>query len=220
MFVYYVVSAIFLYRIVILGFLLGLGILDALFFTYINYTLDTLAYGALVLAMWKLPAYKFYVLFVLPLIYGTTIFVFLAIVVIVQMNDGVFLKTTVYNAGTRAVGAVHTGDWLIHYLPLVEIFVILLLLNRTAKPIFQRFYSALSTRGKVLYTSYFLLCSAFVLLLYMLSINFQKNYPTGLATGVVLAVTLVVGVVTELFLYTWYRSGNVKTGEDELPIKF
>lgn len=220
MFVYYAVSVIFLYRLVIIGFLLGLGILDALFFTYINYTLDTLAYGVLVIAMWKLPAYKFFVLFVIPLIYGTTSFVFLAIVVIVQMNDQVFLKTTVYNAGTRAVGAIHTGDWLIHYLPLIEIFVVLLLLNATAKPIFQRFYSELSTRGKVLYTGYFFFCAAFVLLLYMLSIDFQTNYPTGLPTGAVLAVTAVVCLVVELFLYAWYRSGDVKAGEDRLPIKF
>lgn len=200
-FAYWLVSAFLILRSIVLGYLLGTGTYDATFFTYINYGVVTLSMALLLLSMWHIPAYELWVLFLLPLVWGTTVFVALAIIVIVQLNDGVFLKTTTQNEGTNSVATIHTGDWLLHQLPFVELLLIVLVLWPTAVVIFHNFWRQMSTSSRVAYTIYFHLSALLVLSFYMINIDYSVNYPSDLSAKAIWALTIVLALLVELFLF-------------------
>jgi hypothetical protein len=200
---YAVASGFYLLRAVVLGYLLASGTYDAKFFTYINYGMFTLVLGLYLLACWSVAAYQLWCAMLLPYIWNTTSFVALAIIVIVQANDGVFLRTTVYNNGTNAVATIHTGDWLLHQLPLVE----LLFFNDTATTeiytAFHVLWRSLTPGGRIGYTLYFLLCGFAVLTLYMINIDWTVNYPTEIPTLFTWALTVVLSLLLQLFLFAY-----------------
>lgn len=202
---YWVVAFFLTLRSVALGFLLGSSTFDATFFTYINYAVLTLAMALLLLSMWSITAYELWVALVLPIVWVTTAFVALAIVIIVQLNDGVFLKTTQQNNGTNSVATIHTGDWILHQFPLVEILVIVLLLRPTLVVIFHNFWRQFSTAGKVAYTIYFHIAGLLLLAFYMTNVNYSANYPTDLSAagiwGLTVGLSLLVGMFLFGFLY-------------------
>jgi hypothetical protein len=198
---YWVAAVLLTFRSVVLGYLLATGTYDATFFTYINYALLTLGMALLVLSMWSITAYQLWVGIALPLLWGTTVFVALAIIVIVQLNDGVFLRTTIDNEGTNSVSVIHTGDWVLHQLPFVEILVLVLLLSPTAITIFHNLWRQLSTGGKVAYTAYFHLAALMLLSFYMINVDYSVNYPTDLNKGAIWGITIVLALVIELLLF-------------------
>lgn len=202
---YWVVAFFLTLRSLSLGYLLGSATFDATFFTYINYGVLTLAMALLLLSMWNVTAYELWTTLLLPVVWVTTVFVALAIVVIVQLNDGVFLKTTTQNNGTNSVATIHTGDWLLHQFPFVEMLVILLLLRPTLVIIFHNFWRQFSTAGKVAYTIYFHTAGLLVLSFYMINIDYSVNYPTSISSaaiwGLTIGLSLFVGFLLFGFLY-------------------
>ena len=210
-FAYWLVSAFLTLRSVVLGYLLGTGTYDATFFTYINYGILTLSMALLLLSMWHIPAYELWVLFVLPLVWGTTVFVALAIVVIVQLNDGVFLKTTTQNHGTNSVATIHTGDWMLHQLPFVEILLIVLVLRPTAVVIFHNFWNEMRTPGRVGYVIYFHLSALMLLAFYMINVDYAVNYPSDLSAKAIWGLTVGLALLVELFLFGFFHVSNPDT---------
>jgi len=214
---YWIISFIFIYRSLFLSYFISTSIYDARFFTYFNYTFVTTSLALLILSMWNMNSYKLYVLFLLPLTYGTVIFVAFAIVVIVELNDWVFLKTSTFNGGTKTIGLIHTGDFIIHYLPLFEILLVLLLLDRSAVPIFKNFYASLRPSSKVYYTIYFLLSSLFLILLYMINMDFASNYPTSLPIASTIALVVVMAILFQSLLFgIWSR--KLLERKEETPV--
>ena len=198
---FWTAAVLLTFRSVVLGYLLGSGTFDATFFTYVNYALFTLVLALLLLSMWNVTAYQLWVTVLLPLIWGTTTFVAIAIIVIVWLNDGVFLRTAKSNDGTNTVSVIHTGDWLLHQLPWVEILIIVLLLSPTAIVIFHNLWRQLSTAGRVAYTAYFHLSALLLLAFYMINIDFTVNYPTDLHVGFIWGLTIGLSLLVELLLF-------------------
>jgi len=200
-FIFWMLVLFLLFRVFVLGYFAGIGAVDPSFFTYQNFMLCTLLLSLLILSSFKTWAFEFFTLFLVPLYWGTTFFVAIAIVVIVHLNGGIFMKTTIDNGGTNPVGKVHTGDWMLHQWPAIEIALILFMLQTFVVQAFHNFYRQLSVWGKIGYTAYFHLVSLAVLAFYMLNFDFVVNYPTPISEAAVYLLVVALALFTELLLF-------------------
>jgi hypothetical protein len=161
----------------------------------------------------------FALLMLFPLVFNASFFVGVAIVVIVQLNDWIFMHTTVFYGGPRLVGAVHTGDWLLHQLPVVEVLVLMLIYSSDMNACYNRLKAAFFTKvGAAVYYIYVVTSGALVVGLYFATEDFQRNYPVDHALGsAALQVTLsllmsllIGGFFLLLFRLTRYDASTRK----------
>jgi hypothetical protein len=57
--------------------------------------------------------------FVLPFALGPAMVVAVLIVIIIALYPDIYLSATIYGGGSNTLSEVHTGDWLLHNLPMV-----------------------------------------------------------------------------------------------------
>lgn len=198
---YWVPSAVLIFRSIVLAGLIGWRILDLHFFTYINYTLLTFLILLLIYSMREPGWFKLYAVALLPIAYGVTIYIAFAIVVIVDLNAMVLLRSSKMNGGDRDIGRLNTGNFLVHTLPLLEILFIVGLNFGYFKSAVRPYFKSLSTGGRAAYTLYWMFASVIVFVFYMLNFDYSSNYPTDLSTATLLAISIPVAVFTELLLY-------------------
>lgn len=198
----YVLSAVILqYRAVVLSLLIAWSVYDARFLTYINYALLTLGIAGFIFSMRQSGYFQAFSLYVLPPVYGLTIYIFFAIVVIVQLNDNVLLRSSKLNGGTRDVGDLHSGDFFLHYSPAFELLLVLLFNFPYIKAAVQPQFRKWSRGQRIGWSLYALLASSAVIVFYMSSFPFLDNYPTGMPTPLLILISVVVAVLIELLLY-------------------
>jgi hypothetical protein len=180
-----------------LGYLVGKEIYDPRFFTYFNYALGFGFYNLLYISFFSVELFEIVTVFLLPLYVGTTLFVFFAIVVIVELNDWVFIRTTILGGTNRTIGDNHTGDWIVHYFPAFCLLLVLLAIKSYYMNFIGVYWQSLQKLGKAFYVSYVLLIPLVVLLLYMLTMPFDSNYPTSLAHWKVIALVIGMSLVIQ-----------------------
>lgn len=215
----WVVFVIALYRSVVLSFFLSEETLDLRFLTYIMYTLVTTFWWFVLMLAGDVKKLGFALMMLLPIVFNATIFVGIAIVVIVQLNDWIFMHTTVYYGGPRLVGAVHTGDWILHQLPNIEVLVLLLLYNSDINACYTTLKTAFFTKvGAGVYYAYVVTSGAFVLGMYFATEDFQRNYPvdgalgsTALQVTLSLLMSLLIGAFFLLLLRLTRYGSNTRT---------
>lgn len=198
---FWTLTALALFRAFVLGDLSGDGTVDANFFTYQNFMMCFAALIFLILSLFKRQTFKFFTVFGLPFYWGTTTFVSIAIIVIVRLNDGVFMKSSTENGGLHSVAEIHTGDAILHYWPSAELLIQLFLLKDDYTCAFHDFYDRLPKLGKACYTLYFLFVTLAVLALYMSTFPFLINYPTPISKGAVVALVIALAIVVEAVLF-------------------
>ena len=184
--------ALVLWMGAMLAYFVAQEIFDPRFFTYFNYMLGFAFYNVLYLSFFDVPLFEVVTVFLLPIYFTTTLFVFFAIVVIVQLNDWVFVRTTFLGGTNRTIGKNHTGDWIVHYFPAFCLLLVLLFIKSYFMQFISNYWSRLRSAGKVFYIFYLLLTPLTVLLLYMSTMPFDQNYPTKLSDTA--TITLVIGM--------------------------
>jgi len=175
-----------------LGYLVAKEIFDPRFFTYFNYALGFAFYNILYVSFFSVELFEFVTVFLLPVYVGTTLFVFFAIVVIVELNDWVFVRTTLLGGTNRTIGDNHTGDWIVHYFPAFCLLLVLLSIARYYMAFVGNYWQSLQKNGKAFYVVYVLLTPLSILVVYMITMPFDGNYPTSLSNWQV--GMLVVGM--------------------------
>lgn len=204
----WVLFVITFFRCGVLSFFVAQETLDLRYLTYINYTLVTVFYLLILSLAGELEKMSAALLALLPLAFNLCFFIGVAIVIIVQLNDWIFMRTTVVYGGPRLVGDVHTGDWVLHQLPVVEILVVMVLYINEVNEQFHYLKTEVFTKlGTVIYYCYAVASGALVVALYFATEDFNKNYPTGTSLGsnavkitLSLLVCLLVGGVFLLFV--------------------
>lgn len=186
-----VIGLICTYRalIIIAGIWAGLFHLNK--FTYWNYTISWFFDMTLLLGLFTEGPFLYYLLLILyPILYGSNFLVFSLIIVIIQLDGWILIEETVFGLGNSTIGDLHTGDYLVHVLPLLEIYWI----------VFSglHFYvnQALSThqqnsKNHALYVLYWLFCPLLLIGAFSLFFDGPTEYPTGLPR--VICVFLVLG---------------------------
>ena len=198
-FVFWALLVFLVVRLTVIGVLGATGGIDPTFFTYQNFMIDTVWLLLLSQAIWSRRGFELWTLIVLPLYWGATVFVALAIVVIVYLNDGIFMKTALENGGRHTVGQIHAGDWILHQWPWAEALLVLVLLWGEFSAAFQNFFyrSSLNAGERTLYVLAFLAEPLLMLGFYMLNFDFLANYPTSVSHAGVIALVIVLGLLVQ-----------------------
>ena len=123
--------------------------------TFMFTVVTTLLFPALVVRRGML---TFVLLWLLPIVMGVSLFVAIAIVVIIQQNAEAFIMGTVCDGGTTSMSTVHTGDFALHQLLPLQVFVWLSCgLLDEARDVLRGRFAEWSLPLRVLYSCYFLL---------------------------------------------------------------
>ena len=203
--VFGILAALLVLRGLIFGGLVFVNAVDPSFFTYQNYMMNTLWFLLLVLSLFQKWTFQLWCLLILPLYWGTTAFVGIAISPIIFLNDTIESRGSILNGGTRTLGQLYFGDNIVHQYPLTEVLLVFFLLNRYIQAHFRNFFISTYGLGFAFYSLYLMLSPLVVLLFYMLNFDFLGNYPTPISeTGTVLAViglTLFLQAILFLILY-------------------
>ena len=196
----WVVFVITFYRSAVLSFFMAEQSLDLRFLTYIMYTLVTTFWWFVMMLAGEPQKLAFALLMLFPIVFNVTFFVGIAIVVIVQLNDWIFMHTTVFYGGPRLVGAVHTGDWVLHQLPVVEVLVLMLMYSADMNRCYEQLKSAFFTKlGAAIYYIYVVSSGALVIGMYFATEDFQHNYPVDRALGST-ALQIVLSLLMNLLI--------------------
>jgi len=185
----------------VLAYLLAAEIYDPRFFTYFNYFFGWLFYNLLFISAFVPVLWEVVCLLVLPVYFNTVNFVFFAIIIIVKLNDWVWVRDTIFGGTSLTIGDIHTGDFLVHDLPAYTFLAIFLIHIFEYVTTFRLFWKPASFWYKLVYVLYVFLAPLAVLILYMLTMPFGNNYPTGLSTPAVTSLVIALSVFfTIIFL--------------------
>lgn len=155
---------------------------------------------------------KLLTLFFWPLVSASSFLVAVLIVLIVNDDGWMFIGGTTYGTGSASVGMVHTGDELIHPLPL------LLLLG--ALPSGYLFYARsilswyfcreLNCLGRILYCLYWFGAALLTLIPYIILNDPMRRYPTDhpLGTWVLIVAILILGFQSLNLLWMLSAGGH------------
>ena len=203
-----------------IGLIIVFDVIDLTFFTYINYLLTQLSFIILALIETKMIAkkyitksFRFYALFILPITFGLTTFVAITIIIIVGLNSDMLMKSSQYNNGPNALSQIYVTDKIIHPIPLIELLIILLFYFRDVRYVFNvdiKNNDTLDKLSKTLYWLYFFLSPLFIVIMYMINVDFIGNYPVPVNSALVILIVIGSSIFIQLFFFliTWSFSKN------------
>lgn len=199
-FVVTIIVFIWVFFSVTLSYFIGVAIFDPTFFTYITYFANWAFYGLLYASFFSYSGMEFVLFGLFPIIYGMTVFVFFAIVVIVGINDEVYTRATILGGTSRTFGEEFVGNFILHVMPTAFIFITLLALSKYAGPLVNLYWKTRSTLERVGYLLYVLLGPSLILTLYMITMPFEKNYLVPWSASVVVLMQLGLSIVVQAIL--------------------
>lgn len=192
--------AIALIRAGVISFFLAQEGLDLRYLTYLNYTMTTAFLIFLLYSTKSVSSLRATLIGLFPIVFNTCLFIGVAIVIIVQLNDWVFTRTTVVHHGPRRVGEVHTGDWILHQLPVVEMFVIMVMYLEDIRSGYKDLRKGVTKLGAGIYYAHTVAFPSMIILLYFATEDINRNYPVeGLANWVKVLMSLVFSWLVGLF---------------------
>ena len=191
-----VVIFIWVFFAATVSYFIATGVFDPLFFTYITYFTNYCFYGFLYASFYSYAMLELVILGLFPIVYGMTVFVFFAIIMIVVLNDEVFTRA-ILGGTSRTWGEQFAGDRIIHVFPAVFILITMLALYRTAGPMINLYWKTHSKGELTAYLLYVLLAPSVILSLYMITMPFQKNYLVPWTPGVIAALQIGLSIVLQ-----------------------
>lgn len=212
-FLFFTVLVFFLLQIAVTIVLAVLDSYNMKMFTYWSFTILTAYYFSLLVALIvEHRAITAVVMFLTPITLGLTMFVFVAILVIVWDDARVLIEGTVCDtpAGDITMENNYAGDKLIHAIPVIGMLTILYAgLEFFSHRIFVLQVHRFSWLCKWLYFAFWMLIPVCIVSLFQIIFNVEKTYPTGLPTW---ARILIMGAIIELWQgYTLFRFNSVSS---------
>jgi len=185
-----------LYRMVLVSLLIGFRVFDPKMFTYIDYTLVSLAYLLFLYSARTVWLYQLFTLYVLPVIIGTTLSVTVSIVVILQSNGGsLLIGASTLNGGSHSLGTVHTVHTLVHFFTSVDMLLMLLFNWDFIKANYRATYMAMGNTARIAHAIWFIVGALVVLTVYMMNFNFVSNYPVHMLPWQSVLLQIVVSIL-------------------------
>lgn len=208
-----VTTIVALYRTVFVFLMFFLGAVHLNRYTYWNYIGATAFYDILWLSYVKRDEYLFKTLCIwfVPIVFGSVFFVFLYIIVILQLDNGqLFIAATYIDGGLLSVGTVHTLDHVIHTFPVIDFLVILVSgFVKEARHAIKAFHSRLLTRGeRFTFQLYFFIAPLSPFALYCCFFNPFKEYPVDVTSAIPLSFGLLIYFLIMLFVHSLMTTEN------------
>jgi len=201
----------------VLGWTIADGVFDARFFTYFTYAVLYAFYNFMFLSETDSTLHRWMIVLLYPICTCLTMFVYVAIIVIVYKNDWVIIRDTIFAGGALTIGEVHTGDWLFHYLPPLMLLLYTLVNYASIAKINYGIWSVDSFKFKLTYCLYVIIIPAVILGCYMITMPFDKNYPTKMRTWQI--CSMVFGLSTGIQLVYLAGSYSVATTLGKFLVK-
>lgn len=171
-------------------------------YTYWSYTALTAFYAVLSVALfWERLAITLFSLFWLPFVMGNSVFVLLAITIIIANDATAYIDGSVCDTppGSLTIEKLHTGDTLIHVLPVLWLGATLLAgLEYFSQRLIVAQVSAFSAAGQWLYWLFWMTGPLVLISIYQLAFDVDKLYPTSFSVGARVAILGAVSITTQL----------------------
>lgn len=205
-----VVTLLLIWRVAVTVILAIKGRYDFTMYTYWSHTILVLFYALLWIALWtERWLLTFVTLLIFPIALGSTFLVMVSIVIIIQENAAVLTASL---STTLTLSLIHTGDWILHSLPVLEILLILcvgyLLYTRTI--IAGEVAGMRKSEWKAIYVLYFIVSPMIPMLIYSLIFDPATHYPTGIPTYVLWLGLVAIDILWMMLMYFCFTaSANV-----------
>lgn len=196
-----------LMRLVIVAIMVYHGAYDLTRYTYISYTVVTIIYALLVCTQFSVFLHRIVILYAAPYVIQNAILVSLCVVMIVINNPAMMTMHIDKYGGESSIGLVYAVDFVIHHMPPLEAFVVLVVIFAYYSAILRHYvdYCLTYKIQKALYVLYFMFVDFAIMLLYTLVFDFQTYYPNSYGRwviyGMVGTACLLVAGSTFLILY-------------------
>lgn len=204
-----VVFTLYAVRVAILVGLLVSGSFDPTYFTYITFGGVTALLTVGVVGLWVPRVMTFYARWVMPLLFQQTLLVALLIVLIVHLNGDIFASHAIPYGGTYSMSELHTGDWVVHQYPAIDMLLVLLATHHVVRHSVRTLWrelasSSSSSWARALYALYVVLGVMVPLAIYALVVPWQDKYPTPLNNVlgwlIIVALAALIGTLYLLFM--------------------
>jgi hypothetical protein len=182
-----VVTLLLIWRVALTIYLAVIGRYHLSMYTYWSQTMLVAFYVLLELSLFiERGLLTFTTLFAFPILLGSTFIVAVSIIIIIQQNSTIFFVADSSAWTQDALSLLHTGDWILHSLPLVEILFILALgwAMYARAIIASELASIRKSEWKAIYVLYWILAPLVPLLIYSCIFDIATVYPTGIPTYV------------------------------------
>lgn len=202
-----VITFIAMYRSFFIIIMAVAGAVHVNRYTYWNYIGATIFYNLLLLSyiMNRTHLFKILAIFVLPIVFGSVLFVCMYIILILQLDDGeLFIAATYIDGGTLSVGTVHTFDHIIHTFPVID-FLILLASGyiKDARHVVHAFLLTLTEQfEKFIFLFYFYIGPLLPFSTYCCFFNPFREYPTDVNA----VIPMTLGSIIYIIIMTWVYS--------------
>lgn len=175
-------------------------------YTYWSFTILTAFYALLLVSIVvERLFFTLTVLFALPVVLGNVVFVAIAIIIIIANNAEAYRKGSVCAnpPGDMSLESLHTGDWIVHGLPVFGVMVVLLCgLEFFSQNIIAKQLKAWNAALQWLYWLFWMLGPLALITLYQLIFDVNKLYPTSFSvaerTAILASVVLIWQFLTWL----------------------
>lgn len=201
------VTIVALYRTIFVFLMFFVGAVHTNRYTYWNYIGATAFYVILWISYIRNDAYLFKTLCVwfVPIVFGSVFFVFLYIILILQLDNGqLFIAATYIDGGALSVGTVHTLDHIIHTFPIIDFLVVLVSgYVKEARHAVKSFHRRLASNAqRAVFLIYFFVAPLSPFALYCCFFNPFKEYPVDVSS----AVPLFSGLLIYFAIMLWVHS--------------
>lgn len=160
--------------------LVAKGVFDLSFFTYCALLIGALLEPLGFIGLFVPAVMTFFTRWVFPLIFQTALFVAIAITIIVQINPAVYTANATTFGGPLEWSWLHTGDFIVHQLPAMEMLVLLLAIHHFARVSVRTLWVSASRGARVCYVLYILFAAMIPLTIYGLVEGWNHRYHVGM----------------------------------------
>jgi hypothetical protein len=188
-------------------------------YTYWNFLLITVLLGCILIGLIVQGWFEVTVALVLaPMVMGSVMLVVIIIAIVVTIDDRIYWADTVCAGGTLTFALLRLADWVLHGLPPVEVFLLMLFDYKIymRMVLFHLLRSRHWAHG-LLYSIFFLLSPSPLMLLYSCIQDISRRYPTSLSNVqfTFLAIALCLGIMA-----IWYLALLVHVDDRRVLVPF
>jgi hypothetical protein len=191
-------------RVALLAGLIAKGAFDLNYFTYCTFGFVTLLLPLGIVGLWAPAVMSVYARWIFPLLVQTTLFVALAIVAVVHLNSAIYTNEGVPFGGTLTMAWLHTGDFVVHEYPALDILIVLIIMHHYVRVHVREMWQCAGTCFRTFYVFYLLFSALVPLGIYSLVENWRTRYPLPIGffaeCAMVVLIVALIGAFIALFL--------------------
>jgi hypothetical protein len=188
-------------RAAIIIALVVMGSYNFAHFTYISFLISAIGLCLIWLGLWMEGWLEAAVALVyIPMMFGAVMHVVIIITVVVALDPTVYIHGTICGSGSMTFNLVRTGDWILHGLPVLELFVLLVFDYKTyVGKTLTLFLDSVPWQWGLCYLSYFWASPLIPIGCYTLAHSPNKQYPNPMSHAEQTMFLLILNTIIQAY---------------------